>query len=89
MADSREKRAAEIQNSIRQILHNDWSPIPGDLPLDEYDSYIILVGSRSELDLIDFLYRTVRDTIGMACASPDQLQPVARKLLVLDVRLRR
>ena len=93
MTDSRDKRAAEIQDSIRQILHHDWNPIGfSDLPEDEYDSYIapvyrILVGSRSEQELIEFLFSTERDIIGVPCESPEQLRPVARRLLELDVRL--
>ncbi len=94
MTDSREKRAIEIQDSIRQILRHDWNPIgyAGDLPDDEYDSYIapvyrILAGSRSEQELIECLYRIECDSIGMPCASPELLRPVARKLLELDIRL--
>jgi len=83
----------EIQDSIRQILYHDWNPIGfSDLPADEYDSYIapvyrILAGSRSEQELVDFLFRTERDTIGVSCESPEQLRPVARRLLELDVSL--
>ena len=94
MTDSREKRAAEIQDSIRQILYHDWNPIgfAGLLPKDEYDRYIapvyrILAGRRSEQELIEFLFRTERDIIGLPRDSPEQLRPVARRLLQLDVRL--
>jgi hypothetical protein len=94
MAGSRDKRAAEIQDSIRQILRHDWNPIGFDehLPQGEYDSYIapvyrVLVGSRSEQELIELLFRTEWDIIGLPCKSPEQLRPVARKLLELDVRL--
>ena len=94
MSDSREKRAIEIQDSIRQILRYDWNPIgcAGDLPDDEYDSYIapvyrILVGSRSEQELVDCLYGIECDTIGMPCATPELLRPVAQKLLELNVKL--
>jgi len=93
MTDSRKPRAAKIQDSIRQVLYRDWNPIgvPG-LPEDEYDSYIapvyrILAGSRSEQELIEFLFSTERDTIGVPCESPEQLRPVARRLLELAVRL--
>ena len=93
MPDTREQRAAKIQDSIRQILYHDWSPIPvPDLPKDEYDSYIapvyrILAGSRSEQELIECLSRMQRDILGMPCGSPEQWRPVAHKLLELDVRL--
>jgi len=95
MSDSRVKRAAEIQDSIRQILFQEWDPIGvsnNSKLVNEYDSYIapvyrILTGSRSEDELIDFLYRTENDTIGIFCDVREQLRPVARKLLALDVRL--
>lgn len=94
MTDSKKSRAAEIQESIRQVLYHDWNPIGfGDaLPKDEYDSYIapvyrILVGSRSEQELIELLFSTERDTIGGPCEAAEQLRPVARSLLDLDVRL--
>ena len=95
METSKEQRAAEIQDSIRQVLFRDWDPIGvNDNPklADEYDNYVgpvyrILAGSRSEDDLIGFLYRTEHDKIGMGCKSPDQLRPVARKLLALDMTL--
>jgi hypothetical protein len=91
---ARATRAARIQDSIRQILLQDWNPIGfGDaLPEDEYDSYIapvhrILAGSRSEQELIECLFRIERDIIGTPRESPEQLRSVARKLLELDVRL--
>ena len=94
MTDLRETRAAKIQDSIRQILYHDWDPIgvSGTAPKDEYDGYIapvyrILSGSRSEQELIECLFHIERDVIGMPCESPEQLRPVARRLLELDVRL--
>jgi hypothetical protein len=44
---------------------------------------------RSEQELIECLFRIERDTIGIPCESPERLRPVARRLLDLDVRLRR
>jgi hypothetical protein len=92
--DSRETRAAKIQDSIRQILRHDWKPISfGDLlPEEEYDSYIapvyrILAGSRSEQEIIECLFRLERDVIGSPCESAEQLRPIASRLLKLDVRL--
>jgi hypothetical protein len=94
MGDSRNKRAAEIQDSIRRILYQEWDPIgvSGSAPEDEYDSYIapvyrILCGSRSEQELAEFLFRTERDIVGVWSESPERLQPVARRLLELDVSL--
>jgi hypothetical protein len=93
MKDTRKSRAAKIQDSIRQVLLRDWDPIGfgNHLPPDEYDNYIapvyrMLVGSRSEQELIDLLYGIERDSIGMPCESPELLRPVARKLLDLDIK---
>jgi hypothetical protein len=93
MKDSRDTRAAEIQDSIRKILYHDWNPIGvSDLPEDEYDSYIapvyrILVGSHSERELIECLSRMERDVVGEPCKSPERWQLVVQRLLELDVRL--
>lgn len=94
MTCSRERRAKEIQQAIREVLRRDWNPIGFDdhLPEDEYDSYVtpvyrILTDCRSEQELIELLFRTERDIIGLPCKSPDQLRPVPRKLLELDVAL--
>jgi hypothetical protein len=93
-SESREKRAAEIQDAIRQILYRDWDPIGvcGAAPEDEYDSYIggvyrILASSRSEEALIQFLAGAVEDLIGSRESEPDRMRVVARRLLALDVRL--
>ena len=92
-----DKRAAEIQDSIRQILYHDWSQIGfvGLLPKDEFDSYIgsvyrILASSRSEQELVEYLARAGDDIVGTAYTSSNhdgRLRPVARKLLELDVKL--
>ncbi len=95
MTDSKNRRGAEIQNSIRQVLFGEWDPIGvNDNPklADEYDSYIapiyqILTGSRSEAELVAFLERTERQTIGVSSESNDHAQRVARRLLSLDVSL--
>ena len=93
MADlSEEKRAARIKDSIRQILLCDWNPIAGDVPSNEYDSYIlpiytILVGTRSEQELCEFLFRIARDTIGVADDTVEHFElgrPIARSLLGVD-----
>jgi hypothetical protein len=89
MGESRTERAAGIQDAIRQIMFRDWDPIGvcGDLPEDEYDSYIggvyrILATSRSEDALAQFLAG-----VELSEAPPDHLRALARKLLALDVRL--
>jgi hypothetical protein len=90
---SRKARAGEIRDSIRKVLFFDWDPIgisPGSELDGEYDAYIspvyrILLGTRSEDDLINRLYQIENDSIGISCGDPESLRPVARKLLELDV----
>ena len=95
MPDPKAKRAGEIQQWIRDVLMHQWDPIgvadyiSSD---DEYDAYIapvyrILVGSRSEDDLVSLLHFTERNVIGMAADTPEALRGVARALLALDVDL--
>jgi len=89
------KKAAQIQDSIRQVLFRDWDPIGvNDNPnlADEYDNYLapvyrILTGSRSEEELVQFFFRTESETIGLSTDSTERLRPMARKLLELDVKL--
>ncbi|HMJ08487.1 MAG TPA: hypothetical protein VK468_05755 [Pyrinomonadaceae bacterium] len=92
--EAKRVRAAEIQDSIGQILFRDWDPIgisnDSEWPNDEYDSYIapvyrILSESRSEDELVHYLFRTEKQTMGMSCEDAELLRPVARKLLALDV----
>jgi hypothetical protein len=94
MSEFREKRAADIQDAIRQILYREWDPIGvcGAAPEDEYDSYIggvyrILATSRSEEALIQFLAGAAGNLVGSQESAPDDLRSVARKLMALDVRL--
>jgi hypothetical protein len=100
MSDARDKRAAEIQDAIRQILRQDWNPLGfvDHLPPDEYDSYIapvyrILASSRTEEKLINFLDETECDTIGLGKPtgtqkdSREKLRPIAKKLLALNIKL--
>lgn len=92
---SRPSRAIEIYDSVRQILLRDWDPIgvcgePN--ASDEYDAYIapiyrILVGTRSEFELIECLRRIERDEIGLSPGKPESLKLVAENLLALDVKL--
>jgi hypothetical protein len=91
---SKEKRAAEIQDSIREILLRDWDPIGiKDEPRaqDEYDLYIgriyrLLSSNSSEDQVVDCLYRIETERMGFD-SRRSGLYPVARKLLTLDVRL--
>lgn len=94
MTDSQDRRAAEIQNSIRQILYRDWDPIGVcDVgPECEYDSYIggvyrILATSRSEEALVEFLSKIESDLSCFDPASRGRLYRVVQTLLALDVKL--
>jgi len=92
----RSDRTNQIMESIRGVLFRDWDPIgvSGDdeWPTDEYDAYVrpvyrILAGSRSEDELIRFLYKTEKRTIGVNCGDPEKLRPIAKELLELRVEL--
>jgi len=94
MVDSRDRRAEDIQDSIRQILYRDWDPIGVcDVgPECEYDSYIgavyrILATSRSEEALIDFLSKIESDLMSFDSASQGRLRRLVQKLLALNVKL--
>lgn len=88
------RRALAIQDSIRQVLIEDWDPIGvRGVPeaSDEYDSYIarlyrILIGSRSIPEIVDCLARIEREEMGVA-TSGDVRGRVAEKLLGLNVAL--
>ena len=90
--DFRSRRAKDIQDSIRQILLRDWDPInvyPNQNCSDEYDSYIapiyrILVGNRSEEDIISALSLAEAELMGKTCAALEQFRSIARKLLELN-----
>ena len=92
-APTGKERRLHIQNSIRQILFYDWDPIGISKDStwdDEYDSYIapiyrILVGTRSENEIVNRLFQIERDSMGIAREDRETLRPVARKLLELGV----
>jgi len=85
----------EIQEAIRQVLFRDWDPIgvnENENLRDEYDGYIarvyrVLVGSRSDNDLVQLLCRMELNEAGVASRSPEDLRLIAKELLSLDVRL--
>ena len=81
--------------SVRETLMRDWDPIGvAGIPeaADEYDSYIgliyrILAESRSETELVDLLHRIETETMGLNPRARECLHEIARKLLVLDVKV--
>lgn len=92
MSTLHDKKAIQIMDSIRDVLRYDWNPIGiPSLPHDEYDSYIapiyrILVGSRSEQELIECL-DSILNAIGMPVGSGNQLNSVAQKFLQVNVHI--
>ena len=92
--DRREKRAREIQDSIREVLIREWLPIHiHDVPeaQDEYDAYVggvyrLLASGASEFAIATHLASVERHSMGFS-TSAEALLPVARRLKQLDVRL--
>jgi hypothetical protein len=90
----REKRAREIQDSIREVLLRDWDPVHvQDVPdaQDEYDSYIagvyrLLAGGASESEIAAHLASIERESMGISTDAA-ALLPVARRLMQLDAGL--
>ncbi len=88
------KRAIEIQNSIRQILFQDWDPIninENSNLSDEYDRYIapiyrILVGNRSEEEIMNLLLAGEREIFNES-KNVDELQAIAQKFLKLNAKI--
>jgi hypothetical protein len=91
----KKRRALEVRDAIRQVLFNEWDPIGvNNNPehVGEYDSYIapvyrLLSTDSPEEEIIGLLYRTEKDKMGVLSATPEQLRPIAQKLLGLDIDL--
>ncbi len=96
MIDSKRQRAGEIQQMIRDVLMRHWDPIGvADVPdaQDEYDSYVgpvyrLLASGGSDKELVDFLYKTETETMGLSrFGKRGHLQPVLAKLREIEFRL--
>ncbi len=94
MTDSKRRRAREIQVSIRDALIRHWDPIGvADTPeaLDEYDSYIgpvyrLLTSGASDAELIEYLYKTETDSIGLSRLERcDHLKKIVANLREIDI----
>ncbi len=95
MSNSTDTIPPKVEQAIRQILLADYDPfnLKG-WPDDEYDYciepvYRMLVGSRSEQELTEFLFVTARDYFGAGAETAEHFEmcrPAARKLLEIDVR---
>ena len=93
---SREQRASEIMNSIREILLRDWDPIgiadDEEWPRDEYDAYVGQIYSfliRNEP--ADFIARHLcfveGSMMGLGAPPVSTRMPIALKLKALNVSL--
>lgn len=91
---SKRAKPVDIQTAIREILYQDWNPagLEDLMPEDLQAHYIlpilrIIVGSRSEEEMVEFLHRTGSGFGGVADKSTEyeHLRPIARKLLQLKV----
>ena len=73
MEKSKQKRSADIQNSIRQVLLRDWDPIGvvGVLEAqDEYEAYIgqiygMLIRREPRHKIVDFLWWAETENMGL------------------------
>ena len=92
---TRDERARQIQDSIRDVLLHDWDPFgggDGSTPWDEYDDYIggvyRLVFSGASVEAIaEHLAGIEEDLFAGSPERADHLLDVARKLRRLEVRL--
>ena len=93
MSHSKYRRAAEIQNAIREILLRERDPLGvGENPnlADEYDSFIppiyrILAGARSQEQLVEFLVTAARELAAQQDGQNTNLSKLAQQLLALNV----
>ncbi len=96
MSDPKHQRAEQIQQTIRQVLMQDWDAIGvAGVPQaqDEYDSYVgpvyrLLASGASDSELIDYLYRTETETMGLTRLwTGGHLKKVVARLRQIDVKL--
>ena len=90
MSGTQKQRAAEIQIAIRDVLLQDWAPIPAPVPADEYDAYVgriyrLLISRPSRESVAHELMKIERDDIGIGPTTEEALFPIADKLLSLNV----
>ncbi len=98
MTDVPEKKqqGRSVQDTIRQVLLREWDPIGiKDVPesQDEYDAYIggiyrLLARGATESQIVEHLDRIESEQMSWSRPDKDELLPVARKLLSLNVRLK-
>ena len=93
---SKRLRAEEIQNSIRDVLINDWDPIgvmaDPEWPRDEYDAYIGRIYSRlssgeSAEAIAKYLCFVECEQMGLAAPPVSARLGVAKKLKEINIAL--
>jgi len=85
------KQILRLSAAVRKILWEDWDPIGVRKfggPDDEYDSYAgtitrFLIEGRDEYFLSQHLAQLESNAMGLSPPDPDQLRPIARKLISL------
>jgi hypothetical protein len=94
MSKNLDKQARQIQDSIGRVLFEDWDPIGvrGFGPEDEYDSYVggiyrLLCSSPTEAQVVEHLREIEAGWVKSSPQRLAQLEPVARKLMSLNVKL--
>jgi hypothetical protein len=84
-------KVAEVHRQLDRLLLFDWDPIGvSDCPEahNEYRGYVrgvydVAVHSRSALAIAEHLAEIEHDAMGLSGRAPDQLLPVAHKILEL------
>src|SRR5712664_3915750 len=92
---TRDERARQIRDSIRDVLLDDWDPSgvgDGSGPADEYDDYIgrvyrLMFSGVAAATVVEHLAKIEEGLFGNPELA-DHLLRVARKLRLLDVRPR-
>lgn len=97
MSQHRDKRAKQIQASIREVLLHEWDPIGiQDVPeaQDEYDSYVgglyrLLASGSSEDELVEHLRLIETSNMGLSVRDESHQDKWNAKLRDVASRLRR
>jgi hypothetical protein len=94
MKNPAKKRDREIMDQINYVLYNHWDPIGVKNlgPDDEYNFliakiYRMLESGASKQELIDGLFKLEKNDIGLSCKDKHSLEPVAQKLLEINIKL--
>ena len=93
MKDQKEMQARETMAQIHGILWHDWDPIGVKKmggPENEYDSYIggvyhLLLSGATVEAIVNHLSSIETGSMGMSPVEKKKLEPIAEKLLKLDV----